>query len=83
LLVLLKTLSNFGIGFLIHAVGKEDGGFDSHREDDFFDAPGFGDVRGGDGGAFDKLAEARYADADGGDTWEPHGRNESIQDMEG
>ncbi|CAM6091961.1 unnamed protein product [Calypogeia fissa] len=64
-------------------VGKDEHLFDSHREDDFFDAPGFGDLRGGDGGTFDKLAEARYADADGGDAWEPPGRNESVQDLEG
>ncbi|KAL3676449.1 hypothetical protein R1sor_026397 [Riccia sorocarpa] len=64
-------------------VGKEDGLFDSHREDDFFDAPGFGDVRGGDGGVFDKLAEARYADAEGSDTWDAHTRSESAQDLEG
>ncbi|KAL2608476.1 hypothetical protein R1flu_027049 [Riccia fluitans] len=64
-------------------VGKEEGLFDSHREDDFFDAPGFGDVRGGEGGAFDKLAEARYADAESNEAWDAHSRTESAQDLEG
>lgn len=46
------------------AGGREDSGFDGHRDDDFFDQPGFGITRGGDRGAIDKFAEARFADAE-------------------
>lgn len=65
----------------VGAVGKEDSGFDGHREDDFFDQPGFGNARGGDGGAFDKLAEARFADAE--ESWESRARIESNTDNDG
>jgi len=65
----------------VGAVGKEDSVFDGHREDDFFDQPGFGNARGGDGGAFDKLAEARFADAE--ESWESRARIESNADNDG
>ena len=61
--------------------GKEDSGFDVHREDDFFDQPGFGSSRGGDGVAFDKLAEARFADAE--ESWESRARVESTLESDG
>lgn len=70
----------FGVSF-VGTVGKEDAGFDGHREDDFFDQPGFGNARGGDGGTFDKLAEQRFADAE--ESWESHGRMESSTDNDG
>lgn len=66
---------------LVGTVGKEDSGFDGHREDDFFDQPGFGSARGGDGGTFDKLAEARFADAE--ESWESRARVESATDNDG
>ena len=55
--------------------GKDDIVFDAHREDNFFDQPGFGNARGGDGGTFDKLAEARFADAE--DSWDSRARSEN------
>lgn len=57
---------------LVGVVGKEDSGFDSHREDDFFDQPGFGSSRGEDTSAMEKLVEARFADAE--ESWESRAR---------
>lgn len=69
------------LAFSVGTGGKEDSGFDGHREDDFFDQPGFGSARGGDGGAFDKLAEARFADAE--ESWESRARVESTAEDDG
>lgn len=48
--------------------GKDETVSDSHKDDDFFDQPGLSNPQGGDGGSFDKLAEARFADAE--ESWE-------------
>lgn len=69
------------IALWVGAGNKEESGFDGHREDDFFDQPGFGSARGGDGGAFDKLAEARFADAE--ESWESRGRGDGGTENEG
>lgn len=61
--------------------GKEDSGFDGHREDDFFDQSGFGSSRVGDGGAMEKQAEARFADAE--EFWESRARAESGGNNDG
>lgn len=54
---------------------------DSHKDDDFFDQPGLSNPQGGDGGSFDKLAEARFADAE--ESWESRASLEGSTDNEG
>jgi hypothetical protein len=54
---------------------------DSHKDDESFDQPGLSNPQGGDGGSFDKLTEARFADAE--ESWESRACLESSTDNEG